>query len=494
MLITPREISIKDLTEKRSLSARNFATINISNPNKVPLSTLLDSIEPYTLGEEPGSIAYVKRSPISFLRNSCIDQENFSNQESKEVFLNPNYTYGCSLRDGDILLCKDANIGDACVFLEGNQRKYVFSSGVVRLNISDEKFKYYCLAMLRDDYFRHQLDAATPRGSTIRHSGDKFLECFLPAPDPDVENLLPIIDALCLNLAHAERVCAQKQEASNQLLRSELFSSELPLQEHSSFSELNSTLRFDSGYFSRTVREAQAACQNYKHGSSTLSELGFSLKRGPNLAKRDLGRSVQSSTFRKGMHILVYPSDISESGYLLRETFLGARNPVWFMKRGDVLFSAEGTVGRTFVICDESLRFTTNFHGLIISPSESLHLSDSVALGQYLHFLRTIGYFEKVSVGGQGGSFASSYWVNFYVPKFSEDFKEALSKLYHSPCALNPFHFDLSLLSSAGLFQLNAFRIACQTCLSKIVGDIKSGDIKKRGRYVDDYWNTFKSD
>ena len=69
-----------------------------------------------------------------------------------------------TLSEQDILLSVDANIGDASLFLSENQNKYIFSSGLVRLNIGHGFNKYYLFAFLRDEYFRKQLDAMTPKG------------------------------------------------------------------------------------------------------------------------------------------------------------------------------------------------------------------------------------------------------------------------------------------------------------------------------------------
>jgi hypothetical protein len=155
------------------------------------------------------------------------------------------------------------------------------------------------------------------------------------------------------------------------------------------------------------------------------------------------------------------------------------------MKSGDILFSAEGTVGKVFIICNESMKFVTNFHGLIITPrSKSVLLEDSIMLGQYLHFLRSYGYFEKVSVGGQGGSFAVGYWEDFRIPDFSSSLKKQIAELYHSGVDLNPGHFCISGLRRAGVFELNQFRIRCTEIVKLIVKDIKDGVPRKVDWYL----------
>lgn len=39
----------------------------------------------------------------------------------------------------------------------------------------------------------------------------------------------------------------------------------------------------------------------------------------------------------------------------------------------------------------------------------------------FLRYLRKIGYFDYLSVGGQGGSLAMKYWDDVIIPKFSKD-------------------------------------------------------------------------
>ncbi len=109
-----------------------------------------------------------------------------------------------TLSEQDILLSVDANIGDASLFLSENQNKYIFSSGLVRLNIGHGFNKYYLFAFLRDEYFRKQLDAMTPKGSTIRHSGNRFLECLIPLPNNNETWVIKLIENLVKNLTYSE--------------------------------------------------------------------------------------------------------------------------------------------------------------------------------------------------------------------------------------------------------------------------------------------------
>lgn len=67
------------------------------------------------------------------------------------------------------------------------------------------------------------------------------------------------------------------------------------------------------------------------------------------------------------------------------------------------------------------MHFTTNFHGTIVKPiNKNEQLNKSVFLGLYLNFLRSEGVFERLAVGGNGGSFAVGYWNNILIPNVDE--------------------------------------------------------------------------
>lgn len=482
MLLCPSEVKVSEILEKKNLSPRNFSQINIANSEKQKLSEFLNKDKPFDLGEEPGSFAYVPRSNVSFIRNSCIDSSNFSNQVNKEIYLNPKYGYKNVLNHEDILLCKDANIGDSCLFIPNDGRDYVLSSGVARLNFRDARHKYFCLAFLRDEYFLKQLDSKTPRGSTIRHAGSKFLDCLIPSIGEKEEPLLNILEALLKNIAYAERVSYQKLCMANEIIEGDFYQSDRSYGS-ASYNILGESLRLDAGFYSEIVNNVQYSLNNYYNGTLTLQEAGFSMKRGTNLQKRDLGRSIQTDYYKRNYHLLVYPSDISDNGYILKESYIGARNSVWYMKSGDILFSAEGTVGKVFIICNESMKFVTNIHGLVISPKKMTNLEDSIILGQYLHYLRSKDYFDKVSVGGQGGSYAVNYWEDFKIPKFDKKVKDAVAKLYHSGAILDKMCFSITELQKAGVFELNNFRIECNELLKIITRDIKNGSTRELDYY-----------
>lgn len=479
-LIVPTEVKISEIKENGSLSPNNYKKLTIKNVKQHSVSFYLEDT-PYQKGIEPGSGAYVPKSKQNYLRNSCINDIQFAVDKSKYIYLNPNYFNDSMVNDGDVLFCTDANIGDCCLFISDNE-SVSFSSGIIKLNFKNEKYKYYAIAFMRDDYFREQLNAKTPKGATIRHSGDLFMECLIP--DAPEEWVYSVVESLIKNIAYAEHYSEKKLRESECLIHEEIMSNEF-LYVNPSVKQLQSQARLDSGIYSNTVYQWKENVRNYKRGASNLEQFGFELKRGPNLAKRDLGRSIQTNTYRAGYNVLIYPSDISSAGYIQKVSYLGARNPIWFLGKRDILFATEGTVGKTFAVCDETMHFTTNFHGTIIHPkTDDVPLKKSIFLALYLNYLRQKGVFERMSVGANGGSFAVGYWDNILIPQVNENFMDRMVTLYNNDVVLKPIVFDLNLLSNAGIYQLNSFMIKCKALLGRLCNDIKNDTLQSRDFYI----------
>ena len=479
-LIVPTEVKISEIKENGSLSPNNYKKLIIKNKKQHRVSFYLEET-PYQKGIEPGSSAYVPKSQQKYLRNSCINDIQFSVDKSKYIYLNPNYFSDSMVNEGDVLFCTDANIGDCCLFISDNE-SVSFSSGVIKINFKNEKYKYYVTAFMRDDYFREQLNAKTPKGATIRHSGDLFMECLIP--DAPEEWVYSVVESLIKNIAYSEYCSEKKLRKSECLIHEEIMIEKYPYV-NPSVKQLQNQARLDSGIYSNTVYQWKENIRRYKRGFSNLEQFGFELKRGPNLAKRDLGRSLQTDTYRAGYSVLIYPSDISPAGYIQKVSYLGARNPIWFLGRRDILFAAEGTVGKTFAVCDETMHFTTNFHGTIIHPkTDDVPLKKSIFLALYLNYLRQNSVFERMSVGANGGSFAVGYWDNILIPQVDENFMDRLAVLYNNEVVLNPAIHDLDLIGNAGIYQLNSFMIKCKALLEQLCNDIKNDTLQNRDFYM----------
>ncbi|WP_195336307.1 hypothetical protein [Paraclostridium bifermentans] len=485
ILKIPKEISFNDIKLKKSLSPSNYKSFEIDRNEKIELKYFLDDNNPYNKGQEPGSVAYVKKSDVKFVRNSCINSIDTSYDRSKVTCLNPKYEFTNMISHEDVLLCRDANIGDTCLFIKENEEDiYVHSSGIVKLNFKSEDYKYYCISMIKDSYFINQLDAVTPKGSTIRHSGDLFLDCKIPKLRKSEEWVYALMKSIIKNIAYTEYNCNKKLRYTEKIIDEELMTKKYKYS-NPLYLNLEKEKRLDAGIYSESVFQWKNNVDNYINGSCTIQEFGFDLKRGPNLAKRDLGRSMKSETWKKNFNILVYPSDIAESGYIDKYVYLGARNKIWFLENKNILFSTEGTVGKTFIICNENMRFTTNFHGTIVYPiNDDISIDNAIFLGLYLNYLKSKNILKKMSVGGNGGSFALGYWDYIKIPKFNNKLISDLAKIYNNECDLNPFIFNDKLIKESGIFQLSLFRMKCNEALKYLIEDIKNERLQDKSFYI----------
>ena len=71
----------------------------------------------------------------------------------------------------------------------------MLSGALYKLPIKEET-KYYLLAFIKHPIFREQLDFMVPKGSTIRHAKTLFLDCKIPIPNTDKENIMKYVSVL----------------------------------------------------------------------------------------------------------------------------------------------------------------------------------------------------------------------------------------------------------------------------------------------------------
>ncbi|QPI67373.1 restriction endonuclease subunit S [Exiguobacterium sp. PBE] len=491
-ILVPMEIKMNDiLSNGFSLSPTNYKKVDVKSKNKIEILNLLDSENPFVRGIEPGSSAYLKdlKSKVKFVRNSCVDKVNNITQLQKTFFLNEtviSYKSEHLLKNEDIIISTDANIGDSAFFYKEDEHEYLLSSGLVKINIKENVNKYYLLAMLKDSYFTSQLESMTPKGATIKHAGSKFLNCKITLPSEANFWVIQVIENLMKNIIFSEKHAQKLQTKIFDIFDAELDAIDVEDQSIR-FSDLLSAKRIDAGFYSKEVREFFNKINNHPFGSKTLEELGYKTKRGPNLAKRDLGRSIKTEFFHPNYSLLIYPRDISDYGLIDKTVFLGAAGKVWFLEKKDILFSAEGNVGKTFSICDDSLKFTTNFHGIIITPieRENVSIENTIFISTFLSYMKKMGYTDKISVGGQGGSFAVQYWDILKFPNMRKEKIEILKDLYFSEHQIHPYEFDEEEINKLGIYETNKLRTLCNSLLKGIIEDIKSDNIQDEKYYLE---------
>lgn len=95
---------------------------------------------------------------------------------------------------------------------------------------------------------------------------------------------------------------------------------------------------------------------------------------------------------------------------------MGNSKPLKTLKKGDLIFGAEGfEKGRSIVVIQEETNTITNIHGITIQQ-ESHNLVKAIFVKCFLDYLRRKGLIDLFAVGGNGGSLAQKYWPYILSP------------------------------------------------------------------------------
>lgn len=490
----PKSIRYKDLVKLNSLSPIRYREYVIKNKKRKKLKDFLDINEPIIKGYEPGSKNYIEKSSIGYIRNSCIKSNNFMIDNKKLLYLKPIKKKirdkSLILKEGDILLAKDANIGDCIIidsdFIKNKEtriERYSISSGIVKLNLNEEEINpLYLFAFLKSPLLENQLRILTGKGSTITHAKSLYMGCEIPLPRNKKEEML--VSKLCQLLILKESIIKKKWQKIMEIIDNELSNHNAPFTYlYPTYLDIVRNRRLDASFYSFKYLKYLHDLENYKKGICSVEDLGFLPKRGPSLSVRDSGRMIYSrKRINKNFWIVIKPKYLSDYGTIDEFIFMANRQPKWSFKKGDVLFSAEGTIGKIFIFCEDIENITTNYHGIMISHED---VNESIILGCFLGYLQEIGVLDKISVGGQGGSLSLSHWDYLKITDFKDSVKQKIIKLYHQNIipnyinSKNPIienlNYHIKNINSFGIFeqdyQLRFFKSLLNEIIYKITND-----------------------
>ena len=472
---TPTSVRFSDLVGITSLSPAMYQQLRSPRGGGQILRSFLDEAQPYSVGIEPGTAAYVDGSPWRMFRNSALTDLQFTpapNGRQGLVGVKRQSFPKSGLAAGDVLLAKDSNVGACAMLGQGDWSRTTHSSGSVRLSF--RSFRSYAFAWMRHPYFRAQLTLGTPRGSTLAHASDSFLNCLIPLPlagmegeivgkvESAIERLVSIEDDLrsryedCVNTV--ARIVAPSGGAGATAESAQTVS----------HSRVAKTGRLDTGLYSGPRRTLENHLKSYPNGYATAEELGFELARGQNLQQSAVGTSIYASEPRPGYYRLILPTHISEFGIVTESAWIGNRNRLSTVDEGDVLFGAEGTF-RTAVLYDLDEEPTvTNIHGILVKTNRGLPWQ--LAVAAWLQYLDRTGVLKAVAVGGHGGSAALAYWDQIPFPVFADDDLAAIAALHDSTVD------SRSSETAPGIRQLAAERLALSSVLTGLLDTIFEGD------------------
>ncbi|MGB3072865.1 MAG: restriction endonuclease subunit S, partial [Candidatus Moraniibacteriota bacterium] len=203
--------------------------------------------------------------------------------------------------------------------------------------------------------------------------------------------------------------------------------------------------------------------KNYIRGAGTIEDWGFEISRGQNLQVSAIGNSIYSKQKKEKFYTLVRPTNLSDFGTVIKYEYLGNSRELAPISEGDIIFSAEGSVGKCMMFSNPRERTLTNIHGIVLNKKDHNKI-ESAFVCCFLRYLRNLGILDHISVGGQGGSLAMKYWKEIKIPFFSEEKQKEIAGYYYNP--INDYRVedesfeqiekrDLQLNEAVGILQLD---------------------------------------
>ena len=434
---TPNSIKYNDIVNYNfTLSSSQHVSLIMPNNNYKCVSDFLE--HPLTrkdLGNEVGSLSYIGQSPYYFIRTKALQAHSFLLDKNKETVLPilPSEFIPMDLKKGDLLISKDSNIGEI-VILEKDYPNCMLSGALYRLPVKEE-WKYYILAFVKHDIFREQLDSMVPKGATIRHAKTMFLDCKIPLPTNNSKCIIQYISLLTQAIINKESLIRKRYDSTIHIIENEIRTNQSSnefIYHYPQYNDLNEIGRMDTNLFCHFFKKEIFEIMNYKNGYKTIDKCGFHLSRGQNLQISNIGKSIYSKEWHKGFYTLVLPMFLSKFGTVDEVKYLGNKNALKTLKRGDLIFGAEGfEKGRSIVVIEEELNTITNIHGITLQQKEH-NLVNAIYIKCFLDYLRSKGLIDLFAVGGNGGSLAQRYWPLIPFPVFPEKVKEKIACLYHN--------------------------------------------------------------
>ena len=457
----PQYTTLNNIQENSfTFSATQYKTFNIKNKNKLKVKDFLSrDLIRNDLGIEIGSESYVDNSDYYFMKTAALQEDSNLidiNKESMQPIIPKNFVK-MDLKKGDVLISKDSNVGETAI-LEKDYPNIMLCGGIYRLPIKEHK--YYLLAFMKNDIFKQQIDFLVPRGSTIRHGKTKFLDCYIPIPNYNKEETIKYVELLMQAIIDKEIIIREKHKKILEEIEKELKDNQQDnvfKYERSNINNIIKHQRLDTSLYAEEFEHNNFIVKNYKYGYVSLTDRGYRGVRGTSLENNFIKSRIDSDEYIEGFYKLIIPTNISEFGYVKKSSYIGTPVKLKTIKKGDIIFGGEGFgKGRTFVVCEDVKNIATNYHGIRII-NDNNDIVDSIFIRCFLAYWREKGMIDRIGVGGSGGHCAPSYFHLIVTPKFPDNEKNNIVKLYYNNSKYNSDDLNLSnFLENDHKYNLNA--------------------------------------
>lgn len=429
----PENIKYKDvLNNDFSLSILDYKKFNFINTNKLFLKEIC-KIEQGTFIDNINRTVY--NTGLAYI--TIRDFDGIVSSDCFDNYIIPKYQFKNLSIDKNTILVSDAGSIGKTTFISESING-INADGITRLNYLENKDIdiFYIFGCLQHDYFSQLLKTIAPSGSTQQNVEIKhFQEAFIPIPNKNSASTIKFISFVMQAIINKEKLIKRRHKELLQIIETELLENQKPNKfnfELPKIKEVEEVGRFDTNLYGEYFKKIVFSMRNYKNGFLTISELGFSLSRGQNLQVSNIGESVYSTKKHSNFYTLMLPKFLSKYGTVDRIEYLGNQHDLKTLKKGDLIFGAEGfEKGRSIVIIEEKERTITNIHGITIQQDEH-NVVKAIYVKCCLDYLRNKGLIDLYAVGGNGGSLAQKYWEIIPFPSFDELKQQEIAKLYHN--------------------------------------------------------------
>jgi len=479
----PNEIDFSELKNKNfSLSSAQYKQIIMKNDNFITVRDFF--IRPLTrrdLGREVGSVSYINQSPYYFLRTKALQSDSFLPDITKEsvIPILPKMFEKMNLSEGDLLISKDSNIGEA-VILGKDYPDFMLSGAIYRLPIKTNK--YYLLAFLKHDICREQLDFMTPKSATIRHAKTLFADIKIPLPQKNKENIIRYIEILTQSVINKEKEIQRKHCLIYQRIEQELKENQKPdkfLFDYPSNKEIaDNSYRLDIGLYSETYKETEFLIKNYSNGYFQIDKKN--IRSGNTPEKRYIG-TLKDLKFR-----WVTPTTCSDYGFLGREERISFKSEKNNLRKNCMLLvnrTSRGGRGEFVGIANfyNIQEYGLGHHNQGIYQVFDYPDNQLIFMTLIMNSPLLRKYCACHSVGSKMKEMKTNQFLQIPFPIFPEQKQNEIVELYHNStldykttnCKLDNFlETDCEFNKQAGIYELDKTAKKLKAKLNQAIDDI----------------------
>lgn len=493
----PSSISFSHIVEKGfTLSSSQYMDLVMPNKNfRYVRDFLSRPLQRKDLGNEVGSLNYIGQSTHYFLRTKALQQHSFLPEITNETALPimPNTFVKMNLKKGDLIISKDSNIGEI-VILDKDYPNFMLSGALYKLPVNQNK--YYLLAFIKHPIFREQLDFMVPKGATIRHAKTLFLDCKIPIPNHNVENTIKFIELLTQAIIRKEQLIKERHQTILQRIEQELLNNQKPKEfqfKLPTIKEIEEVGRLDTGLYSFDYKKLNFIIKNYLYGSNPITKMNsgaVSITRGQNLQESNIGKSIYSERPIKTFYKLCLSKEFNSFSTIKKFSYIGNSLKLKEIKKGEIIFSCRGNMGRCIIFCEDVENTITNIDNVHISFDKQ-DLYKNIFISQFLTFLKTKQYITKIANTGSGADSFTIYQFDLLdIPNFPDAKQKEIATLYHNPESVyepdiftleNFLEKDDAFNETAGIYELDKTAKQLKHLLNKTIDDVindRAVDIK----------------